>query len=550
MNRLPVQLALAMLAGALQALALGSPLSDGLPLWWLQLGSLAILAALLDRQVDFAAGSLAFRPVCDFPGSNGPLISPGNPAARPWRACAVGLVFASTWLAGTFWWLFISMHTYGGLAAPLAGLAVLALAGTLALYYAVGAAVYFMIFVAIPSAKRSFRALVFASLWTLAELARGQFFTGFPWGAGGYAHVEGLLSGYAPWVGVYGVGAVAAWVASTAPRLLDCGPWPRLSLLLVLTWPTVAAVPGTPTGAHSAGRMTVELLQGNIAQNEKFQARTGIADALNWYGSALKAASAELVVAPETALPMLPRQLPDALWDTLRARFEGAEKRQAALIGIPLGDYERGYTNSVVALLPAVPFTEAGGWRYHKHHLVPFGEFIPPGFRWFVRMMSIPLGDFNRGAVAQPSLEFGGQRLAANICYEDLFGEELGARFADPATAPTAFVNLSNIAWFGDTVAIDQHLAISRMRAMEFARPMLRATNTGATAIIDHRGQVVAQLPRLTRGVLRGEFEGWTERTVYARWVSAWGLAPLWALGLAVLLFSLWRARAGRAARW
>ena len=187
--------------------------------------------------------------------------------------------------------------------------------------------------------------------------------------------------------------------------------------------------------------------------------------------------------------------------------------------------------------------------RSPKSKVVPFGEFIPPGFRWFVRMMSIPLGDFNRGAVAQPSLEFGGQRLAANICYEDLFGEELGARFADPATAPTAFVNLSNIAWFGDTVAIDQHLAISRMRALEFARPMLRATNAGATAIIDHRGQVVAQLPRLTRGVLRGEFEGWTERTVYARWVSAWGLAPLWALGLAVLLFSLWRARAGRAAR-
>jgi apolipoprotein N-acyltransferase len=314
MNRLPVQLALAMLAGALQALALGSPLSDGLPLWWLQLGSLAILAALLDRQVDFAAGSLAFRPACDFSGANGPLISPGNPAARPWRACAVGLVFASTWLAGTFWWLFISMHTYGGLAAPLAGLAVLALAGTLALYYAVGTAVYFMIFVAIPSAKRSFRALVFASLWTLAELARGQFFTGFPWGAGGYAHVEGLLSGYAPWVGVYGVGAVAAWVASTAPRLLDCGPWPRLSLLLVLTWPTVAAVPGTPTGTHSAGRMTVELLQGNIAQNEKFQARTGIADALNWYGSALKAASAELVVAPETALPMLFVNLSNIAW--------------------------------------------------------------------------------------------------------------------------------------------------------------------------------------------------------------------------------------------
>lgn len=510
-------------AGGAQALALGSPLSGGEPVWWLQLVSLAVLVVLLDRQIAVDTGARA-------------------------GGFAIGWVFALGWLAGTFWWLFISMHTYGGLAAPLAGLAVASLAGALALYYGAAAGLYVWLFRAIPSAKWSFRALVFASLWLLAELARGQLFTGFPWGAGGYAHVNGLLAGYAPWLGVYGVGAVASGVAATLARLLDCGAGPRLSLLVVLTVPTVAAVGGASSADHSAGRMSVELLQGNIAQNEKFQARTGIADALHWYGGALRAARAQLVVAPETALPMLPRQLPDGLWDGLRAHFEGDGKQQAALIGIPLGDFERGYTNSAAALLPAVPFSETGGWTYHKHHLVPFGEFIPPGFRWFVRMMNIPLGDFNRGAVAQPSLAFGGQRLAANICYEDLFGEELGARFADPATAPTAFVNLSNIAWFGDTVAIDQHLAISRMRALEFARPMLRATNTGATAIIDHRGVVVAQLPRLTRGVLRGEFEGWTERTVYARWVSAWGLAPLWGLGLAVLLLSLWRARAGRAA--
>jgi apolipoprotein N-acyltransferase len=118
-------------------------------------------------------------------------------------------------------------------------------------------------------------------------------------------------------------------------------------------------------------------------------------------------------------------------------------------------------------------------WRYDKHHLVPFGEFIPPLFKWFTRMMNIPLGDFNRGAVGQDSFDWKGQRLAANICYEDLFGEELGVRFVDPALAPTIFVNVSNIGWFGDTVAIDQHLQISRMRALEFERPMVRATNTG-----------------------------------------------------------------------
>jgi apolipoprotein N-acyltransferase len=530
----PLTALLALLAGLAQALSLAWP-GSGQPLGTLQLASLAVLVALLERQLARARADTAAW------------ADRGTPDAR--MAAVTGGLFGLAWLAGTFWWLFISMHTYGGLAAPLAAGAVLTLAGALAVFYAAAAGLYFKVFSAIPSAGWSFRALVFASFWTLAELARGQVFTGFPWGAGGYAHVDSLLAGYAPWLGVYGLGALAAGAAATVPHLRRGGAGPWLGLLLVLALPPVAAVSGLVPASTSAGRLTVELLQGNIAQDEKFQARTGIADALHWYSTRLHAARADLVVAPETALPLLPRQLPDGLWARLRARFEAGEKPQAALIGVPLGDFEQGYTNSVVGLLPGQPFTEAGGWRYHKHHLVPFGEFIPPGFRWFVRMMNIPLGDFNRGTVAQPSLVFGGQRLAANICYEDLFGEELGARFADPATAPTAFVNLSNIAWFGDSLAIDQHLAISRMRALEFARPMLRATNTGATAIIDHRGTVVAQLPRRTRGVLPGEFEGRSGLTPYARWVSAWGLAPLWGLGLAVLLLSLWRVRAGRAAR-
>ena len=163
--------------------------------------------------------------------------------------------------------------------------------------------------------------------------------------------------------------------------------------------------------------------------------------------------------------------------------------------------------------------------------------------------MHIPLGDFSRGALAQPAWAWAGQRVAANICYEDLFGEELAASFRDPAQAPTVLVNLSNIAWFGDTVAIDQHLQISRLRALELGRPMLRATNTGATAAIDHRGVVTHALPRLTRGHLAAEVEGRTGLTPYARWAGRWGLWPVWGLCLAVvaLIAGLrWHARRGR----
>ena len=197
----------------------------------------------------------------------------------------------------------------------------------------------------------------------------------------------------------------------------------------------------------------------------------------------------------------------------------------------------QGYSNSVIGWVPG----EMTEYRYDKQHLVPFGEFIPPLFHWFVRMMEIPLGDFRRGSLGQASMDWHGERWAPNICYEDLFGEELGVRFGDEAHAPTVFVNVSNIAWFGDSVAIDQHLQISRMRALEFERPMLRATNTGATAVIDHRGVVTAALPAVTQGVLLAQVQGRDGVTPFARGVSRWGLWPLWLCCVAVIALCVWQ---------
>ncbi|WP_372826329.1 apolipoprotein N-acyltransferase [Polaromonas sp.] len=532
-----LQLALVVIAGGAHAASLAWPfafgLAQGRPVWWLQLLALGALAWQLDGCRRFGQG------------------------------LQVGWLFATAWLCGVFWWLFISLHTYGGLAAPLAVLAVIGLAVFLASYYALACALY----VTVAPARRTRRALVFAALWLLAELARVEFFTGFPWGEAGYAHLNGWLDDYARWVGVHGITFLAAFLAA---GLAGWGQSRRQVLLfpmMALVIVAVSLVAGRQTSTP-AGSLQVTLLQGNIAQNEKFQPGTGLATALRWYGEQLQDARTALVVTPETALPLLSGQLPPGYWSALEARFSSGA--QAALIGIPMGSYSAGYANAVVGIKPfsagppqgksapsggsevreatsvgALTSGAAPTYRFDKHHLVPFGEFVPPGFRWFIDLMNIPLGDFSRGALGQASFEWQGQRLAPNICYEDLFGEELAVSFSDAATAPTMMVNVSNIGWFGDTVAIDQHLNISRMRALEFERPMIRATNTGATVIIDHTGKVTHALARHTRGVLVGEVEGRNGLTPYVQWVSRFGLWPFW-LGAAFVVVLAWVARRRR----
>jgi apolipoprotein N-acyltransferase len=506
-------------AGLLQALALAWPFAGdnhGVALGWLQVLSLTFAAASLDR--------------CE------------QPSAAFWRVWW----FACAWLVGCLWWLFISMNTYGGMPVVLAGAAVLALAASLACIY--GAAAWVYRAMVVRQLGTISKASAFAVLWMLAELVRGTLFTGLPWGAIGYAHVDGVLHPWASWVGVYGLSAMAAFVAMLlgADNGLSRGAW-RSRLgggIAVTAFAAVGLTQLTPAASVNEGvvhaPLTVTLLQGNVPQDLKFG--SGVAQALNDYRQGLLQSRADLVVIPETAIPLLPQQLPAGYWQDLQQHF--SQGQQAALIGMPLvaklnpeestsSATARQFTNSVLALQPNAA---AKPYRYDKHHLVPFGEFVPPMFQWFVRLMHIPMGDFSRGAVAQPPFVWRGERIALNICYEDLFGEELAKSFADPDRAPTLMVNLSNIAWFGDTVAIDQHLNISRMRTLELGRPMLRATNTGATAIINAQGVVTHRLPSAVQGALHAQVQGvHGPVTPYAHWVSAWGLWPLVALAFVVL---------------
>ena len=526
----------AILVGAGQALALAD--GAGQAHGWLQALCMGVFCSLLVKELKVSDASKA-------------------PRASLRAGALLGWCFAWGWLSASFWWLYIAMHDFGGMPDWLAVCAVAVLSGALSIYYAIACGLWVRWMQGLQGSQWHWKgALSFSALWTLSELMRGQWFTGFPWGAIGYAHVDGWLSAYAPWIGVYGIGALVAGLVMAISLSLsgDSGKPPLYAtlqslavvcLLLISPW---AWTHLQADWTHSAGHAQVRLLQGNIAQDEKFIPGRGVEDALTWYAQRLQDNTAPLVVAPETAIPLLPSRLPQGYWQTLVERYHQTPQ-QLALVGVPLGSEQQGYSNAVVSLGPK----DMATYRYDKHHLVPFGEFIPPLFQWFLRFMNIPLGNFDRGSLQQPTLKWQGQRLVPNICYEDLFGEELAAQLAPPAgmrvddldATPTVLVNVSNIGWFGDTVAIDQHLNISRMRSLELQRPMLRATNTGATAIIDHHGRVQAQLPRFKRGELNGTFEGRSGLTPFAWWAGRWGLTPLWGV---CLLVCLWTAR-GRAPR-
>ena len=269
----------------------------------------------------------------------------------------------------------------------------------------------------------------------------------------------------------------------------------------------------------------MSLLQGNIAQDLKWDA-TRFDATVQLYQRMIEGSTARLTILPETAIPRFLDQLDPEL---VRALARSARGRGGdLLIGLPMRDASGRYYNSVLSL-GASPVQ-----RYDKIHLVPFGEFIPPGFGWVPSVLKIPLTDFSRGSVAQAPFALAGQKIAVNICYEDAFGEEI-IRVLPEATL---LVNVTNVAWFGDSLAPYQQLQMAQMRALETGRVMLRATNTGVTAIIDYRGNIAAVLPPFTQGTLNGSVQGRSGATPYVRWGNApLVLLALLACGLFVLRY-------------
>ena len=469
----------AMLAGALAVLSF-APLS-----WWpVQIASLAVLLWLAVEQTTIR------------------------------RSALMGWSFSFGWMVAGTHWLYTSLHDYGGLPAAVTVAAVALLAALMALYTAIAMATGAWLRLRCALSPATTLLLVFPPLWALGEWLRNWVATGFPWIVSGYAHVDSPLAGYAPLVGVYGIGWLAVLLAACLVLAFSPQRKRALALAAVVLVAGVALDRLAWTSPHGAP-ISVRLLQGNVPQEMKFNPeRAG--ETLALYHEMLTEARADLIATPETALPMMANALPPDYLELLSTFAR--QSKSNLLVGVPVSDGPGMYANSLLGL-GASASASAQPYRYDKHHLVPFGEFIPPGFRWFVDMMHIPLGDFTRGAALQAPFQAAGQWVLPNICYEDLFGEEIAdqiaASYFSGRPQPTMMLNVSNIAWFGDSIALPQHLQISQMRSLETRRPMLRATNTGATAVVDARGHVQAQLQPYTRGVLSAQVQGMTGYTPY-----------------------------------
>ncbi|WP_426415943.1 apolipoprotein N-acyltransferase [Aestuariirhabdus sp. LZHN29] len=424
------------------------------------------------------------------------LLHPLSPRQALWRGAAYGLGLFG---AGTSW-IYVSIHQFGAASVPLAGL--------LTLLFCIGMALLFVAPFAWCYAQLRQRcsgstplALVsFAVLWVLFEWSRSWLFTGFPWLIWGYSLIDTPLSSWAPVTGVFGLSLFVAgsgallgeWVRSRRPRnslLLGTGVW----LCVLLASYPLANQAWTQRASQS---LNVALVQPAIPQKMKWE--EGFLQQSLQHLERLTGPhwDADIIVWPENAIAALQhRMLP-----YLEQLGQRARDTQTSLVsGIPIYQPDvsgqRVFYNGITSI-------GQGSGNYRKQQLVPFGEYVPLQslLRGLIAFFDLPMSDFARGPGDQPLLRAGPHQLAPLICYEIVY-PDLVARMGREADL---LLTISNDTWFGASIGPHQHLQMARMRALENGRYLIRATNDGITAIIDPKGQLIAQLPQFEAGVLRG----------------------------------------------
>lgn len=456
---------------------------------------------------------------------------------RPRFAVSSAYLFGLTAYTTQFYWIHTALHDVSGLpdlyAVPLTFL--------LPAYLALYPALCFWLWKKFTLPRGIKIGLVLPILWTLTEFARERFLTGFGWGAIGYSQItpDSPLAGFAPLGGIHMVTLATAflgvWLVLASDNTTRSGK--RLLPIILIAALIAAGYTARQTDftRPDGSRSTVALLQGNIDQTLKWREDQVIPTIQKYYEQVGKT-TADIVILPETAIPVMRQNLPE----NILAKFAEQAQNNGSALAVGISQYTsdgNGYENAVINLTGYQENNQDGIPYYAKNHLVPFGEYKPLPFLTtpLYKMMNMPLSDFRKGGGKQSALLMKNQKIAFNICYEDGFGDELIAAAKDA----TLLANASNMAWYGKSNAMYQHLQQSQARAMELGRYMVRATNTGATAIISPKGNIIAQAQPDTETVLEGHIKGYVGETPYMKTGSSWWLMGI--LTLAALILFIFR---------
>ncbi|WP_028116360.1 apolipoprotein N-acyltransferase [Ferrimonas senticii] len=422
-------------------------------------------------------------------------------------------------------WVHVSIAEFGGL--PLA--ASVGLIALLALYLACYPALTLYLLNRYCGGSWLARVLAFPGLWLVAEVLRGKLFTGFPWLWSGYSQVQGPFASLVPIIGVLGVGLLLSLIAACLAALLQQRWRYALPLLALLALPYGVDKQAwlTPTGKQ----LDVALVQGNIPQSMKWNQEQLWPTLVKYQELSLPHLDADLIVWPEAAVPA-----PETMVSRFLEQLEqGVNAEGSSLItGIISMDEQRQFYNSLLVLDQAnrqLPYSPLDSNRYHKHQLLPIGEFVPLEslLRPIAPLFNLPMSSFARGDAVQPNLTAAGVNIAPAICYEIAF-PELVRGAVDERT--DVLLTVSNDAWFGASIGPLQHMAIAQMRALELGKPLLRVTNNGVTAVVDPFGQISDRLPQFIDATLRTQVPLYQGQTPFAQF----GQWPLYLLALLLII--------------
>lgn len=437
-------------------------------------------------------------------------------SASPRAAWILGYAFGLGMFGVGTSWIFVSMHHFGEAIAPVAGLITLVFAALMAVFPALAGWL-----TARLSTENSMPRLLLAMplAWMLFELIRGEFLGGFPWLNLGASQIHSPLAGFVPIFGEYGA-SFAVVLSAALLALLGMRREYPVVLSALLAFIALWAGGGTLrqiNWVEAAGEpLAVAIVQGNVEQSRKFDPQVFQAT-LNLYRRLTESApEAKLIVWPETAVPDTVSEASSFLIEMQELM---RERGQALVLGIFDQDRQGNYYNALLAL-------PVEGGYYHKRHLVPFGEYLPLRFliEPFKNLIQVPMSDLTSGQDKQPLLRLAGHPAGASICYEATLARKINTALPEAAF----LINASNDAWFGDSLAPHQHLQIAAMRSLESGRWMVRATNTGISALISPHGEVVARTPQFEQAILHGTVVPMQGATPFVIW-GAW---PVWLLSL------------------